>query len=201
MVRDAIAVLVLALQLPIPLFWLVVHPAAGFWQRHRRACYCVLGPAVWLAVWLGLYLPRDWWLEERFSRQTLVALLGMGLMAADVWLLRQVVRQAGWRVIVGLPELSRAESTPLVSSGIYGHVRHPRYLGMMLAWLGAALLSGATRLLVLVAGAAALAVLVTELEEQELEHRLGSAYRNYRQTVPRFLPRLRFSAIPRGGER
>ena len=199
--RDAFAVFVLALQLPIPLFWLIVHPAAGFWQRHRRACYYILGPAVWFAVWLGLYLPRDWWLEERFSRHALAALLGVSLLAADVWLLRQVERQAGWRVIIGLPELSQAESSRLVSGGIYGRVRHPRYLGMMLAWLGAALLSGATRLLVLVAGAAALAVLVTELEEQELERRLGSAYRHYRQAVPRFLPRLRFSATPRGGER
>ena len=62
---------------------------------------------------------------------------------------------------------------------------------MMLSYLGAALLTGATRLLALVAVFIGLALLITELEERELLGRLGEAYADYRRRVPRFLPRLR----------
>ena len=190
--RDVVPFLVLCGQLPIPLFWLVVHPAIGFWRRHPRACYYVVGPSVWLAVAAGLLVPREWWLAERFSRHWLLAVAGVALLTIDTWLMRQVVRGLGWRVLVGLPELMPgSRPAPAVAGGIYGRVRHPRYVGMMLAWTGAVLLTGATRLLGLVALFIGLAVLVTELEERELLGRLGQAYADYRRRVPRFLPRLR----------
>jgi protein-S-isoprenylcysteine O-methyltransferase Ste14 len=78
----------------------------------------------------------------------------------------------------------------VVETGLYARVRHPRYLGMMLNYLGAALLTGATRLGALVAVFIGLAVLVTELEERELLSRLGEPYADYRRRVPRLLPRF-----------
>lgn len=191
-VRDAIALFVLAVELPIPLFWLLVHPAIGFWRRHPRACYYGIGVTVWVAVAAGLLGPRQWWLAERFSRHPLTAVTGALLIAVELWLIRQAEHSAGWRVLLGLPELYPGRHLKQVAAGgIYERLRHPRYLGMMLAWLGAALLSGATRLLVLVVGFMGLAVLVTELEERELLGRLGEAYADYRRRVPRFLPRRR----------
>lgn len=188
---DAIALFLLWLQLPIPLFWLVVHPAIDFWRRSPRACYYGVGLAAWLTVLVALAAPHAWWLELRFTEHPLVSLAGAGLVAGDVWLLRQVKRDVPWRVLVGLPELKPREGTPgrVLTEGIYSRVRHPRYLGMMLTWWGAVLLSGATRLLVLVAAFTLLAMLAIELEERELLRRLGPAYAEYRSKVPRFLPR------------
>lgn len=200
--RDAIALLVLGLQLPIPVFWLVVHPGINFWRRHPRACYYGVGLSVWVAMAVALVVPRSWWLAERFSGHWLVAVAGVALVAFDLWLMRQVKRDLHWRVLVGLPELMLARqslgvggpgenATGVVTRGIYERVRHPRYAGMMLAWLGAVLLSGATRLLVLVAVFIGLALLVTEIEERELLKRLGEDYADYRRRVPRLIPRWR----------
>lgn len=191
-VGDGVALLVLTVQLPIPFFWLWVHPAADFWRRHPRWCYYGLGPVVWGVVAGVLVGGRAWWLAERFSRHWLVVLFGVSLLVADIALTRRVEQQAGWRALVGLPELiPRKHSGRLVVAGIYQRVRHPRYLGMMLAWWGAVLLSGATRLAGLVAVATLLVWMVTELEERELLARFGADYMAYRERVPRFVPRLR----------
>jgi len=200
-IAEAVALFILLVQLPIPLFWLCIHPAVEFWRRHPRACYYGVGFGSWGLVALALFGGREWWLAERFSRHPLLALAGAALIGVDLWLLRQVKRGLGWRVLVGLPELMpasrglgeggpRKQPAPL-ASGIYERVRHPRYLGMMLSYWGAALLTGATRLAALVAVFMGLAFIITELEERELLGRLGEAYADYRRRVPRFLPRLR----------
>ena len=190
-IADAVALFVLLVQLPIPLFWLVIHPVVEFWRRHPRACYYGVGVGSWGMVALALLGGRDWWLAERFARHPLLLLAGAALMAVDVWLLTRVTRGLGWRVLVGLPELMPRKQPAPMASGIYERVRHPRYLGMMLSYAGAVLLTGATRLAALVAVFVGLAVLITELEERELLGRLGEAYAGYRRRVPRFLPRWR----------
>jgi protein-S-isoprenylcysteine O-methyltransferase Ste14 len=189
--HDVVPFLVLCGQLWIPLFWLVVHPAIGFWRRHPRACYYVVGSTVGLATAAALLLPYSWWLEKRFTQHPLAAVAGLALISTDLWMLVGIKRRLGGRVLIGLPELMpAAHATEVKESGLYARVRHPRYLGMMLSWLGAVLLSGATRLAVLVAVFIGLAVLVTELEERELLNRLGESYADYRRRVPRLLPRF-----------
>lgn len=191
-IADSVALFILLVQLPIPLFWLFIHPVIDFWRRHPRACYYVVGFGAWGLTATALLGWRDWWLAERFAQPPLLALAGAGLIGLDFWLLRRVKRGLGWRVLVGLPELMpRTQPLPMAARGIYERVRHPRYLGMMLSYTGAALLTGATRLLALVAVFIGLALLITELEERELLGRLGEVYADYRRRVPRFLPRLR----------
>ena len=191
-IADSVALFILLVQLPIPLFWLFIHPVIDFWRRHPRACYYVVGFGAWGLTATALLGWRDWWLAERFAQHPLLALAGAGLIGVYFWLLRRVKRGLGWRVLVGLPELMpRTQPLPVAARGVYARVRHPRYLGMILSYTGAALLTGATRLAALVAVFIGLALLITELEERELLGRLGEAYADYRRRVPRFLPRLR----------
>jgi len=187
---DAFAFLLLALQLPVPLFWLVIHPAIGFWRRRSRRSYIAVAALSWLSMWALLFLPFGWWVELRFTDSVLLALAGLALVVCDEWLLWQVKREMNWRVLVGLAELQpeRPESQ-VVRSGIYERIRHPRYLGALLSCWGAVLLTGATRLAYLVALFTALALVVMELEERELLRRLSENYADYRRRVPRLLPR------------
>lgn len=191
---DALAFIVLAGQGPVPLFWLFVHPFKEFWIRRGRLVYAVVTPTVWLTVCVGLALSYPWLLAERLPHREAFWLAGAVLLCIDFYLLVRVVRDLGWRILVGLPELRPAQNAGrVIQEGIYAHVRHPRYLGMMLAYFGAACYTRAPRVFVLAGVGCLLAFLISELEERELLKRQGEEYARYRQRVPRFIPRWRSS--------
>jgi protein-S-isoprenylcysteine O-methyltransferase Ste14 len=88
---------------------------------------------------------------------------------------------------VGKTELEGAGE--IERGGIYSRIRHPRYLASFLAILGACLLAG-THILYLVAALwLALMAVIIALEEREMRHRFGAAYRDYCRKVPRFFPK------------
>ena len=192
---DALGLFLLVIELWVPLFWLLVHPFAGFWRRRPRRHLAGLALTVWMVGALALVLPSEWWLAERFLTAWWRIPIGLALGLGDVWLTTKVEREMGWRVMIGLPETVRSssagqgeDSTP-ATEGLYAWVRHPRYLGTLLAWAAAVALTGATRLGWLVLGFVGLMLLMIECEERELVARLGTSYRDYRRRVPRLLPR------------
>ena len=187
-VLDWVAAVVLLIQLPIPLFWLVVHPLVGFWRRHVRAAYVVAGAGSWGAVGAFLYDFRDrLFVSEQAPLWAVLA--GFVLLAGDGYTLYRVKRELGAARLVGKAELAGAGE--LATQGIYARVRHPRYTGMMAAVVGACLLAGSLLMWVVAAAWFPLVLLATELEERELRARFGAAYLAYSKRVPRFLP-LRF---------
>lgn len=187
---DAIALVVLAFQWPIPLFWLFVHPFKDFWVRQGRTVYTVWAPAVWGTFAIALALGHRWLFAERWSHRLGFWLVGAVLLSIDFYLLTRVERDLGWRILVGLPELwPQGNAGRVAQEGIYARVRHPRYLGMMLAYVGAACYTRAPRVLALAFIGCALAVFISELEERELLGRHGEEYARYRARVPRFIPR------------
>jgi len=79
----------------------------------------------------------------------------------------------------------------LITSGAYGVVRHPVYLGAILIWVGLALAFSDVITLVV----AGLYVIPTYLlylrsEETMMLASFGDQYRDYQRRVPRLLPRL-----------
>ena len=101
-----------------------------------------------------------------------IAMIGGGILL--VW--------EGWSKIY------RAADT-LVTDGIYAHVRHPQYLGILL------LTSGFLLQWITIPTAIMFPVLVVmyyrlaKKEEQDIESLFGSNYINYRSSVPMFFPR------------
>ena len=78
----------------------------------------------------------------------------------------------------------------LVSQGIYRRVRNPIYIGAFLELLGVALdRSSATYLAISVIFLALIHLFVVYVEEPRTELRFGGSYRQYRATVPRWVPR------------
>lgn len=85
----------------------------------------------------------------------------------------------------------------VVSSGAYGLVRHPLYLGAYLIWAGLALaFQSLAALAVLVAYVVPAYVAYMRSEESMLLASLGEAYAAYMRRVPMLLPRLRGHAAP-----
>ena len=97
------------------------------------------------------------------------------------------------KIMLGYPEVSK-KSYPgkLLTVGIYGKIRHPRYLEVMFGQIGNALvvnMLGVYIIIVLLIPALYFTIL---LEENELIDRFGDNYVKYSKSVPRFFPKIKF---------
>jgi protein-S-isoprenylcysteine O-methyltransferase Ste14 len=133
----------------------------------------------------------------------------------DAWLGFPKLLSASLHIIVALPLLAlglffmswsilhffKVKGTPvpfnpppqLVTTGPYAFVRNPMLSGVFLLFFGLGLL---LRSISLVFIFTPLLILLNVLElkaieEPELERRLGKAYRDYKERVPMFFPKLR----------
>lgn len=177
--------LLLFFELPIPLYWLLIHPLSSFWRNRVRAAFWIAGLAAWMIGGGLLWTFRSTLLAVR--RPSWAAFAGgVVLILIEIYLLRRVERELGTHRLVGHTELTGGGE--MFTGGLYAHVRHPRYTGMFCAVAGAALLSGTPRLWLVLAVWGLFALGVIRLEERELERRFGGAYLEYRKRVPAFLP-------------
>jgi protein-S-isoprenylcysteine O-methyltransferase Ste14 len=100
----------------------------------------------------------------------------------------------GWCFVL----FARARGTPnpvmppvkLVTSGPYAWMRNPIAGSHFLAVLGVALVVGSPAAVAITFLLGIPADLVTRREERGLESRFGEAYRAYRASVPRWIPRV-----------
>ncbi len=180
-----IAAVIFFLQLPNPLFWLVVHPLAHFWRGRMRTAYITAVGVAWGAVTALLITFHGEIFRGEVPGKTEIG-IGLLLIAFDLWLFGKVHRDLGTSRLIGKTEISGGGE--VARTGIYSYIRHPRYAGMIASVAGACLLS-ATRLTwdVVVVWLLLVATVIA-LEERELRVRFGTAYEEYCQRVPRFLP-------------
>ena len=187
--RYFIAVLLVVTLVPAISAWYVIHPFTRFWRRLGTVASfsvvysllisgCVL---LWefRAALVGLDLGFRLWL---MVLAVPAAVLGIRIARARRRFLTQ-------RILVGVPELSNSNKGRLITDGIYGRVRNPRYLEFVLlsfVYVAFANYSGAWVLYALTFPALHLVVL---LEERELRERFGAEYEDYCRRVPRYLPR------------
>ena len=101
-----------------------------------------------------------------------------------------------WLAINGVKEttLKAAEThrtERIVVRGVYLIVRHPQYLGGLLAHAGISFLLSAWYSLVFTPLMVTLVFLISKKEEEELIREFGKEYEDYKAKVPMLLPRLR----------
>jgi len=92
-------------------------------------------------------------------------------------------------IIFGWRKIYRAKGK-LVTTGIYGHVRHPQYLGFLLLTLGMNMLWVTLSTLLLWHILAILYYRLAKEEDKELEEKFGEEYRKYERAVPMLIPRI-----------
>lgn len=176
------------MQLPIPLYWFVVHPLAGFWRQRQKMAFAVGLLLSWLPVTICIVAFR----RELFSSAQPPAwrlALGIALIVFEVWLFAKLTRDLGVARLVGKTELTGGGS--IARNGIYARIRHPRYLGSFLAIVGACLLAARPSMWAAAAAWTALMLTAILLEEREMRARFGSAFAEYARQVPRFVPAWR----------
>lgn len=186
MVFTWIAAAIFFLQLPNPLFWLVVHPQVRFWRNHVRAAYVTALIVAWGLVTAFLVAFHAVIFRKEAPGKLQVG-AGLILIALDLWLFARVRRDLGTSRLIGKPELAGGGEVAL--SGIYSRIRHPRYTGMMASVMGACLLAATPVMWAIFAVWLVLVFTVIGLEERELRVRFGEPYAEYCRRVPRFIPR------------
>ncbi len=138
----------------------------------------VLGVPLWVLGFILAVLQTS----PLFYRYNLVTdILGWLLLTAGIVLILAALTS------LRTPAVSPSMKDTLVSGGLYAHVRHPLYCGVILEFLGLALVIP-TRTLVLACALGILWMLVQAwLEERDLLERMAG-YRDYMDRVPRFIP-------------
>jgi protein-S-isoprenylcysteine O-methyltransferase Ste14 len=163
-------------------------------QPIERSTYVLIAglvTALLMWQWRGIDI-TIWDIQQPVVRGIVWALFGAGFLLVfltslmidhfDLFGTRQV-----WLYFRGRPYTSLVFRTPL----LYGRVRHPLYLGWMLAFwaiptMTLSHLVFAATMTLYMAGAAL-------IEERDLVGHFGEAYRNYQRRVPMFMPRWRKS--------
>jgi protein-S-isoprenylcysteine O-methyltransferase Ste14 len=78
----------------------------------------------------------------------------------------------------------------IITSGVYSAVRHPQYLGGLLAHVGITFLFSAWFSLLSTPMMFLLVFLISKKEEKELSKEFGKEFQEYAEEVPMFLPRF-----------
>lgn len=191
---DAFARVVALLYLvsvpPMLVAWFLIHPLAGFWRRlGARRTYTVVG-LVMAATAAAGFAVRGPALAVSFGFEPVLALLGLPFLGVGIWLGVLRGRQLGWSVLVGLPEVSSAYPSRLITEGIYARTRNPRYAEGVFLLAAGALVSNHLVVYALLALYVPAIYLIVLLEERELRARIGEAFEEYCRRVPRFVPGL-----------
>jgi len=154
---------------------------AEMWDRPLLRVYTLL--TLSLFVTAGLDVGRFHWSDTVALRGQVAALVGFVLsFAFSIWAM--AVNSFYSRVV----RIQGDRGQVVVTDGPYRFVRHPSYIGSILAWACAALALGSWLALVPVALIATTLTVRTALEDRTLQDRLGG-YRDYAQRVRyRLLP-------------
>ena len=160
-------------------------------QPLERSTY-VLISSLALGLLLWQWRPMDalvWNVENPLGRVVLWGLFAVGWLMVpgvsmminhfDLFGMRQVWLH--WR---GREYQPLAFRTPM----LYAHIRHPLYVGWAIAFWATPVMSAGH--LLLAAALTAYMMAAALVEERDLIAHFGEDYLRYRQTVPRYLPRL-----------
>jgi len=188
--RNIVAFIVVASFPPALLMWLLIHPFAAFWRRVGVVgTYLVM--AVPVAGCINVVLRfREELLGVDLGTNWITVILGVGCAVGGFLVSRQRRKKLGFGTLTGVPELSRDRHPgTLLTDGIYGMIRHPRYVEAYMWVVGYALFANYLGAYVVVILCLPAIYAVVVLEERELRERFGAAYEEYCREVPRFVPK------------
>lgn len=175
------------------LFWFMIHPWARWWRRLGPIqTYFIVVPLL-VAFGVLVFWFSELLLGTEFETNWSLTAIAFILCCLMTWLEFQYWRQLRIATLVGIPELSPIgqQKDSLLKDGIYGVVRHPRYLSAGIGIVANSLFINYLGLYVLILLLVPLGYVMTLLEECELIERFGEEYREYQRQVPRFIPRWR----------
>jgi protein-S-isoprenylcysteine O-methyltransferase Ste14 len=194
--RFGLAVMLWATIPAVATYWLLLHGFVAYWRRVGVAATYLAVIPICLLV-LGAFVRWGGGTVDRSDLGTHMGLFagGVFLWAISVIVDRRTRDVIDLRSVFGVSQIEGARGE-LATDGLYARVRHPRYLSLMIATAGWAMMANHAASYLMVAALFPALVVITTLEEQELAARFGSAWAEYSRRVPRLVPRLRGGAAP-----
>ena len=188
--KNILALVTILLWPVIPLFWIPVHFATGYFRRLGSLTYLLIA-IIWFLTAYLIFLKRGPITAHRIVVPVLLSIVGLILLAAGTLLHIWTAALLSLQGIIGIPEILKPQRSKLVDKGPFAVVRHPTYLAHTMIFLGIYFITGVTAVGILtladfiVANGA-----VIPFEEKELLQRFGEQYRKYITMVPRIIPRI-----------
>ncbi len=161
----------------------------GAARKVLRTPYLVIATIAFIGLALGFWKPLPLQVSARASLTTAITgtIFMLPGMALYIWGLRTLGENFNASSGFGVRLLKRHE---LVTNGPFAYMRHPMYLGAMVAFWGGLLIYRTWTML-------GFAVMMFGLvyrgikEEQALAQAFGSQWEAYKRCVPGWLPRLK----------
>lgn len=186
--RYWLGVLVVLSLPPALIWWIVIHPFVGFWRRvGSKGTLWILGIG-YLAMMAAAFPFRRFLVGTDLGFHWPLLIPAVPLMVATGIIQSRRKRHLTFRILAGVPELQAADDH-LLTEGIYGRIRHPRYVEFTLGILAWGCLINYLGAWIIIVASIGLLWPITRFEDRELESRFGDRWREYASRVPRFIPR------------
>lgn len=192
-VRYWLAVLTIITLLPAVLYWYLIHPFAKSWRKLGRPQTYLIVVALCVAMGYGLWQVREPFMLADYGFNAWLTGVGLILYVIAIYIEIRCRKHLKFYILAGAPELSRDDPGKLLEQGIYGRIRHPRYMSLAFGMTGATLFMNYLGIYLLLFASVPLFFGLVLIEERELRERFGEAYVDYSRRVPRFVPKGRQS--------
>jgi len=189
--RYFIAVLLVVTLIPAISAWYVIHPFTQFWRRLGTVASFSVIYSLLISCCMLLWEFRATLAGSDLGFRPWLMLLAVPAAVLGIGIARARRRFLTQRILVGVPEISTSDKGRLITEGIYGRVRNPRYLEFLAFSFAYAAFANYAGVWVLYALTFPAIHLVVMLEERELRERFGAEYEEYCRRVPRYLPEPR----------
>ena len=187
--RWFVAVLMIVSLPPAIGAWYLIHPFARFWRRLGTIASFSIIYSLLIAATVLLWHFSPLLIGRDLGVQPVLLVLAVPTAVVGGVIAAKRRKHLTRRILVGVPEISKADKGRLLCEGIYARTRNPRYLEFLsfsFAYVAFANYTG-TWILYLLTFPAIHAVVL--LEEPELRERFGAEYEEYCRRVPRYIPR------------
>lgn len=171
-------------------YWYMIHGWPALWRRLGKWATITIQFSLMALMMWGLWRARATLIGRPLDLWWLPLIPGLVLYGMSVRIALERKKYLTFGPLMGLPEFAPSDHPPkLFQEGIYGRIRHPRYLELILGVAGWALVVHYTGVYWVTAASILALLLIIPLEERELLQRFGDAYAEYRSRVPALVPR------------
>ncbi len=171
-------------------WWYLTHPFVDFWRRLGRLVFYTVVIIGSFIIMGAIYLVREPLLAVEYGTDRALWPLVVLFYGTSIYIEVRCRKYLKAKILMGVPELAPdGRGGRLITEGIYGRIRHPRYIAVWLGTVAVAFFTNYLAIYIIAVAILPALYLVVVMEENELRDRFGEEYVRYCERVPRFFPR------------